>query len=44
MAGMSKESTFKILKSFNSEGIIDMSGSSIEILNKDLLSQISEKG
>lgn len=44
MAGMSKESTFKILKSFDNEGIITVSGNSIEILKKDLLSHISEKG
>ena len=44
MAGMSKESTFKILKSFDNEGIITVSGNSIEILKKDLLSHISNKG
>jgi CRP/FNR family transcriptional regulator len=44
MAGISKESTFKILKAFDSEGIINISGSSVEILNQELLSRISEKG
>ena len=44
MAGMSKESTFKILKSFDNDGIINIGGSTIEILNQDLLNQISNKG
>ena len=44
MAGMSEESTFKILKSFDNDGIINIGGSTIEILNQDLLNQISNKG
>ena len=44
MAGMSKESTFKILRSFDKEDIIKVTGNTVEILNQDLLSQISNKG
>ena len=44
MAGMSKESTFKILKAFDKDGIISVSGNSIEIQKQDFLKEISEKG
>jgi len=44
MAGMSKESTFKILRSFDKEEIIKVSGNTVEILNQVLLNEISIKG
>ena len=44
MAGMSKESTFKILRSFDKEEIIKITGNTVEILNQDLLNEISLKG
>lgn len=44
MAGMSKESIFKALKAFDKEGIITVSGNSIEIQKHDFLKKISEKG
>ncbi len=44
MAGMSKESTFKILKGLDRDGIITVSGNIIEIHNQHLLNEISIKG
>ena len=44
LSGMSKESAIRILKEFKEEGILNISGSHIEILNVPQLRQISERG
>jgi len=44
MVGTSRESVSRVLSEFSSDKIIEISGKGINILNKDLLKQISEKG
>lgn len=44
LAGISIESTIRILSSFRKDNIIDYAGKSINILNHDLMQQISENG
>jgi len=44
LTGMSKDSAIRILKEFHKEGLIDMNGRKMEILNMSQLEHISEKG
>jgi CRP-like cAMP-binding protein len=44
LSGMSKESAIRILKEFKEEGILTLSGNTMEILNPKQLRQISETG
>jgi CRP/FNR family transcriptional regulator len=44
LIGVSRESATRVLIKFKSEGIIDLKGRSIKIVNMDLLEQISQKG
>ena len=44
LIGTSRESVSRVLTDLSNEKIIEMNGSEISILNKDLLIQISEKG
>ncbi|MCK5134402.1 MAG: Crp/Fnr family transcriptional regulator [Bacteroidales bacterium] len=44
LAGMSAETVIRMLKEFNEEGLINMNGKSIEILDYDRLKKISETG
>jgi CRP/FNR family transcriptional regulator len=44
LAGISIESTIRILSSFKKDKIIDYEGKNIKVLNRELLSQISENG
>jgi CRP-like cAMP-binding protein len=44
LAGMSVESTTRILTRFKNEGFIDISGKTIKILDNDMLLTISQKG
>lgn len=44
MSNMTKESTTRILKDFESEGIIRLEGKTIEILKMDVLKDISVRG
>jgi len=44
MSAMTKESVIRILKEFKEEGIIDYNTSHFEILNKESLKKISQKG
>jgi CRP/FNR family transcriptional regulator len=43
-SGMSKDSAIRILKEFESEGIIEANGKTISINKMDLLKEISAKG
>jgi len=44
LTGNSRENVSRILTDFNREGLINLNGKNIELLKKDLLRQISEKG
>ncbi len=44
MVGTSRESVSRVLSEFSSDKIIEISGKEINIINRDLLKQISEKG
>ncbi|MDP3445472.1 MAG: Crp/Fnr family transcriptional regulator [Ignavibacteria bacterium] len=44
MSNMTKESTTRILKDFESEGILSIDGKTIELLNMDALNEISRRG
>jgi CRP/FNR family transcriptional regulator len=44
LAGMSKESSIRILKEFKDEGIVAVNGNSIHILKPEQLQQIRETG
>lgn len=44
LAGMSAETVIRMLKEFNEEGLINMNGKSIEVLDYDRLKKISETG
>jgi CRP/FNR family transcriptional regulator len=44
LIGTSRESVSRVLTEFSNEKIIEINGSEISILNKELLTQISEKG
>lgn len=44
LIGVSRESAIRVLLKFKSEGIIDLKGRSIIIVNMELLEQISRKG
>jgi CRP-like cAMP-binding protein len=44
LSGMTKDSAIRILKEFENEGIIKVEGKKIEILNKELLQEISIRG
>lgn len=44
LTGMSTESVIRMLKKFKDDGIIEMSGKKIKIVNTDLLKKISEYG
>jgi CRP-like cAMP-binding protein len=44
LSGMSSETVIRILKSFKEEGLIEMEGKSIKILNSEQLRRISETG
>ncbi len=44
LSGMSKESAIRILKEFREEGILTLTGNTMEVLNPKLLRQISETG
>jgi CRP/FNR family transcriptional regulator len=44
LTNMSTESVVRVLKDFNDEGLIDMSGKSFKIINYEMLSKISEVG
>lgn len=44
LCGIGKDSTIRMLKDFKSEGIIEYSKKTINILNKPLLENISENG
>ena len=44
LTAMSKESVCRILKEFKNSKIIEFEGTKIEIINRELLEKISEKG
>ncbi len=44
LSGMTKDSAIRVLKDFESEGIIKVDGKKIKILNKEILNDISNKG
>jgi CRP-like cAMP-binding protein len=44
LAGISRESCSRIFTEFNNDGILEVNGRQIKILNEKLLKQISEKG
>jgi CRP/FNR family transcriptional regulator len=44
LTNMSTESVIRVLKDFNEDGLISITGKSIKILNYDMLSRISEAG
>lgn len=44
LSGMTKDSAIRVLKDFESEGIIKTEGRNIEIIDKDILQKISLKG
>jgi CRP/FNR family transcriptional regulator len=44
LTGMSKDSAIRILKEFHNEGLIELNGRKLEILNMNQLEHISEKG
>lgn len=44
LSGMSKESAIRILKEFKEEGIVNVDGNKVDILNIKQLRQISERG
>jgi CRP/FNR family transcriptional regulator len=44
LSGMSKESAIRILKEFKEEGIVNVDGNKVDILNLKQLRQISERG
>ena len=44
LIGLSRESATRVLIKFKEEGIIDIKGKSITILNSEILEQISLKG
>jgi len=44
LTAMSKDSAIRILKEFEKDGLINCTGSNIEILNMDALESISKKG
>jgi CRP/FNR family transcriptional regulator, polysaccharide utilization system transcription regulator len=44
LSGMTKDSAIRILKDFENEGIIKVDGKKIEILNKEILQEISIRG
>lgn len=43
-AGLSMENTIRILKEFNEDGMIDLDGKKIEIINQKVLEKVSEFG
>lgn len=44
LSGMTKDSAIRVLKDFESEGIIKVNGKKFQILNKEILHEISDKG
>lgn len=44
LSGMSKESAIRILKEFKEEGIVNVEGNKVDILNPKQLRQISDRG
>jgi CRP/FNR family transcriptional regulator len=44
LSGMTKDSAIRVLKDFESEGIIKVDGKQFKILNKEILQEISNKG
>jgi len=44
LSGMTKDSAIRVLKDFESEGIIKVDGKQFRILNKEILDEISNKG
>ncbi len=44
LTGVSVESAIRLLSEFRKQGIININGKKIEVINKDALHAISEKG